>query len=196
MRHPARKGTVPRRHAGAVAVAVLCAGTLGAAHDPSGDSVTSLVGAVAAPAVPAGVPAPGRISPRILGSCDARTRVRLTAALRLAAQRVRDVPTCAALFEHLGADGIECLRVTLYQSVARGGGEEVCARGWGSVAFTRVKSPVTTLCPGFDQLTIEQAAVAVLHEALHFAGLPESPQTPGAMTPREIDRMIRSRCRL
>ena len=132
----------------------------------------------------------------MLGGYDPSTRVRLTAALRVAAQRVRDVPACAALFERFGADGVECLRLSLYQSVARGGGEGVCARGLGSVAFTRVKSPLTTLCPTFDQLTIEQAAVAVLHEALHFAGQTEWPLDPNAPTAGEINQMVRVACEL
>jgi hypothetical protein len=134
--------------------------------------------------------------PRILGAPDARLRVKLGVAFRIAGQRPRDVPECAQLFTGLNADGVALLGSTLYQSVADTGGERVCGRGLDAAAFTMVRSPRTIVCPAFDRLTVEDAAVVVLHEALHFAGLPESPPTPGAMKSNEINDRIADRCGL
>jgi hypothetical protein len=134
--------------------------------------------------------------PRILGAPDARLRVKLGVAFRIAGQRPRDVPECAQLFTGLNADGVALLGSTLYQSVADTGGERVCGRGLDAAAFTMVRSPRTIVCPAFDRLTVEDAAVVVLHEALHFAGLPESPLTPGAVSSSEINDRIADRCGL
>ena len=81
-------------------------------------------------------------------------------------------------------------------SVAGTGGERVCSRGLGAAAFTLVGSPRTVVCPGFDRLAIEEAAVIVLHEALHSAGLGERPLDPDAPNGGEINRLIRVACGL
>ncbi len=63
-------------------------------------------------------------------------------------------------------------------------------------AFTYVGSPQTRLCRRFASMAPARAAVTVLHEALHGAGLTESPLNPDGMTPREIDHMVMEACGL
>ncbi len=130
----------------------------------------------------------------VVGCCGARTRVKLAAALRLAAQLVTSVRSCAALFSDLGADGLERLRINHYRSAVYADALNVCRRGRGAAAFTLVGSPITTLCPAFDELTVEAAAHVVLHEALHSAGLTEWPLDPDAQDSRSINRAVQLAC--
>jgi hypothetical protein len=134
--------------------------------------------------------------PLVQGRSDDRLRNKLDLAFRIAAQRLHDRRSCRALFSELGTDGLGRLRNTRYQSAEEVGGERVCHRGAGVAAYTAVGNSRTVVCPGFGSLNPKQAAVIVLHEALHFAGLPESPSTPGAMNPAEINEMVADRCGL
>jgi hypothetical protein len=136
------------------------------------------------------------LRPLIVGRFNAGGRLGLESAFRVAAERLHSRGTCRALFSELGTDGLARLRDTRYQAAAEVGAERVCRRGTGVAAFTAVGSPRTIVCPGFDSLTVKQAAVIILHEALHFAGLPEGPPTPGAMSSTEINDMIADRCGL
>ena len=171
-----------------IAIGLLALVVFGAAAD-AGESVLSN-------AVAPSLPTPERMKPHIMGALDAPVRVKLTAAFRLAAGRVRDIPGCASLFANLGADGLVCLNTTMYRSVADAGGDRVCRRGWGAAAFTGVGSPSTVLCPALHGLTLEETALVVLHEALHRAGLQEWPPTPGALDSTAINRMVRGACGL
>lgn len=130
----------------------------------------------------------------VIGCCGARTRVKLAAALRRAAQLVTSVRSCAELFSDLGAEGIDRLRIVHYRSAVYADALEVCRRGRGAAAFTFVGSPITTLCPAFDELTVEAAAHVVLHEALHSAGLTEWPLDPDAPNSRSIHRVVHMAC--
>jgi hypothetical protein len=146
--------------------------------------------------VTASAPELDAIEPRIQGYLDGHLRDELKVAFRIADHRLRDFPRCSQLFDDLGADGGARLRATRYQSAVEVGGERICRRGAGVAAFTAVGNPRTIICPGFGRLDVKKAAVIVLHEALHFAGLPESPPTPGAMNSSEINDRIADRCGL
>jgi hypothetical protein len=139
---------------------------------------------------------PDVIRPLIQGGFDARIRGKLNVAFRLAAQRLRELPECSQLFAELSTDGLARLRATRYQSVADTGGDRVCGRGLDAAAFTMVNSPRTIICPAFDRLTVEDAAVIVLHEALHSAGQTEWPLDPNAPNSGQINRMVRAACGL
>jgi hypothetical protein len=52
------------------------------------------------------------------------------------------------------------------------------------------------LCRGFSSLGAERAAVTLIHEALHWAGLSEKPLDKDGMDPRDIDRMVKKACGL
>ncbi len=64
------------------------------------------------------------------------------------------------------------------------------------MAFTSLGSAVTRLCPGFARLDDERAAVILLHEALHRAGLDEWPHDPDGLTPQGINELVREGCGL
>ncbi len=119
----------------------------------------------------------------VTGEC----RHQLMVAYKTALQEVRKAPSCAALFEDLGADSEATLKSTLYTMSAQCKG--------GVAAYTAVGCRVTWLCPCFSRLSREEAALIVVHEALHFAGMTEYPGDPNGPTSFEINRMVRRACR-
>jgi len=110
----------------------------------------------------------------------------------VAQQRLRQYPSCRALFQGLEHDGFETLEHTIYVQASKQRESQVC--GSATVAFTRVNSPVVTLCKRFDRISDAKAAVVMLHEALHTAGLDERPHDPDGMTPYEINFMVERSC--
>jgi hypothetical protein len=106
----------------------------------------------------------------------------------------RDMTQCGALFRDLGADPVEMLAQTRYYAAELAWGKQACPDG--VFAATQVGSRVTMLCTGFGRVSREMAAVVVLHEALHFAGLRERPGDPGAMSSNEINNLVRKSCGL
>ena len=174
----------------AAAVALLGGAVAGEAADGAG-------GGLAAASVSA--VAPSRTDewrPRVINTFDAGMRRKLDRAFRVAALRLRERAACRALFAGLEADGLSRLGATRYRAAESAGDGRVCRRAGGVAAFTAIGNPVTTICPSLDHLNVRQAAVILVHEALHFAGLPESPPTRGAMTSTEINDRIAERCGL
>jgi hypothetical protein len=121
-------------------------------------------------------------------------KARLEAGFDLAVKKVADVPECRGLFEALGADAIETLRTGLYFPIGSHRKEKVvCSR---AVAYTNVGAAPTFLCRDFSRLSDDRAAMYVIHEALHHAGLTEKPHDQGAMTSRAINTMVANACQL
>jgi len=58
------------------------------------------------------------------------------------------------------------------------------------MAFTAVGSAVTRVCPWFERMDDGHAAMILLHEALHRAGLDEWPHDPDGLTPQGITDMV------
>ncbi len=56
--------------------------------------------------------------------------------------------------------------------------------------------PYVFLCDRFANLPLKEAAVIIIHEALHVAGLEESPATPNRPTSQEIQNQVRQTCNL
>ena len=56
--------------------------------------------------------------------------------------------------------------------------------------------PYVFLCDRFKDLPLKEAAVILIHEALHVAGLQESPATPGKPTTHQIQDRVRQTCGL
>jgi hypothetical protein len=112
---------------------------------------------------------------------------------KLALERLDREPTCRALFGELGADARDMLGRSVYHRATPELERFNCA---SADAVTRVGSTVTWVCSRLAQESREQAALILIHEALHFAGLPESPPTPGAMSSKEINDRIADRCGL
>ena len=126
-----------------------------------------------------------RLSPRV--------QHKLTAAHLLAARRIHESGPCRALFEELGADGLEVLGASLYYGATLRQEQRTCP---GSSAFTSVGARVTRLCRSFGTLSDRRATVVLIHEALHQAGLSERPLDPSAPDPSGIDRRVSRSCGL
>lgn len=136
---------------------------------------------------------PVAIEPWIHGGMPEDMRARLEAGFAIAVEKVQEVPECRALFEELGADAIETLSTGLYFPINSHRKEKAVCRG--AMAFTNVGAAPTFLCRDFSRMTDERAAMYVVHEALHHAGLTEKPHAPGAMTSRAINRMVTDACK-
>jgi hypothetical protein len=125
---------------------------------------------------------------------DPLVNLKLQQAYPLALSRVQGVATCRALFDGLVADGVEKLTTTIYYAATRRLERSSCRSG--SAALTIVGSPQTRLCQSFSRLSTDWAAMLLIHEALHFAGMGEKPLEPSGMTSREINLLVRRGCDL
>ncbi len=142
------------------------------------------------------------IEPWIHNSMSARVRERLEAGFELAVERVREVETCRNLFTQDGIDGLEVLATSLYFPVDSYRREiEVCGRdpsvhstGGRFLTYTTVGGAPIWICRHFARVSTETAAVAVIHEALHHAGLTERPNDRLAMSSQEITELVESAC--
>ena len=185
-----------------VAVAILCVATGSWAadnHDGPG-SVTSA--AVAAVAVSSASVYDIPIEPWIHPTMSPDVREKLAAGFDIAVERVREVPACAELFHRLGEDGVQMLRTGLYFPVDTHRREvEVCGRNPSAnarvgmnLAYTTVGGAPTWLCRHFSTVTDDYAAITVIHEALHHAGLSEKPIDRTAMSSTQITEMVMNAC--
>jgi hypothetical protein len=116
---------------------------------------------------------------------------KLRAAFNTALERVQEIPECGALFAELNADGVEMLTTALYTPTHPFDEQSLCQ---SAAAFTWVGGVHTRLCRRFASLSEERAAMTLIHEALHHAGLTEEPMDPNGMTAREIDGMVSDAC--
>jgi hypothetical protein len=177
----------------AIALA-LCAATLGFASafagdlEPSGNSASSVANSGALGAAFNEI----RVEPRISGALQKKTEEKLREAFQVAVAHVRDNPGCQDLFAQFGTDGLEKLSASLYYRSTGMMERRVC-RG-GVSAFTFIGSPQVRLCNHFASLATDRAAAALIHEALHFAGMTESPRDPHGPSPGDIDRMVSKAC--
>lgn len=167
-----------------ILVAVLTASDLGAQTD-----LSSL-----APKPDASKEVQAPRKPRTSGDLPTRVAMQLRVAFPLAVKRLRKVSSCQALFEELGANGVEKLAATEYRRPTEQ--QESIPRIRSAKAFTLVGSSKTMLCQSFGEVPRGTAAVTLIHEALHFAGLSERPVDPEGMTAGEIDRLVAKACRL
>lgn len=138
--------------------------------------------------------ASGRLLPNLRPGLLPDLRAKVIESFGLAASQVRSVDSCRGLFARLGADGGDRLQRTFYYPATQDVVEKRCAKG--VLAATNPGSAVTWLCPAFKSLTTRRAALVLIHEALHFAGLPERPQAAGAMSSAEINDLVHDACRL
>ncbi len=116
----------------------------------------------------------------------------LTDGHALALERVRSLPACMRLFEPFAVSGNERLTSTFYSPPRPFQEDNSCDKG--ALAYTHVGSPVTYLCGSFGTLQPEQAAVVLIHEALHFAGMKEAPSSPNALASQEISKQVLRAC--
>lgn len=167
------------------------------------DGGASAVPAAAAVAVGGTLRHDMPIEPWIHPAVAPEIRANLEAGLELAAERVREIEACGDLFKRLGTDGLDMLNTSLYFQVdshlreVRICGRDGAVRSWGAktLAYTKVGAASTWICRHFARVSTETAAVAVIHEALHHAGLTEWPSDRLAMTSEEITQMVKRACK-
>jgi len=168
-----------------------------------GDNGAFVVPAAAEAAVVAGaLPHDMSIKPFIHPSLAPQIRANLENALDLAAERVREIEACGDLFTRLGANGLDMLNTSLYlQADSLQGRVRICGRdgaasSWGgkTLAYTQVGAASTWICRSFARVPADNAAVTVIHEALHHAGLTEWPADRTAMTSEQITRLVKKAC--
>jgi hypothetical protein len=132
--------------------------------------------------------------PKINASMSTKNRDQLVVGFQVALDKLREVPECSELFSELGADGIDTLgKVYFFPIGYHEAKADVCH---GTVAYTMVGGGPTWVCRDFWRLSDDQAAMIIIHEALHYAGLPERPGDPDAMTSAGINRMVIKNCGL
>jgi len=132
------------------------------------------------------------VEPALNGTFDSSVTEKLYESFAYAIDKVRKNPSCLGLFEEFLVSGVERLESTYYAPPSPERTYGACDRG--ALAYTHVGSPVTHLCSSFGTVTRKEAAVVLIHEALHFAGLPEAPSTPGALTSTEINLLVLEAC--
>jgi len=131
-------------------------------------------------------------SPRVYGRLSDRSARNIRLGYRLALQMVHPASACSALFEPFHAAAVESLASALYAAPTDREVTRICVGG--VAAFTLVGSRVTKLCPEFGNLHPREAALTLIHETLHSAGMPESPSTPSALTSQEINALVGGAC--
>jgi hypothetical protein len=114
-------------------------------------------------------------------------------AFRSAQDSIRAHPTCSALFDRFGMDGLELLAMVEFESATMEMVGDTCSRG-GVAAFTKVSGRTIRLCPGFGVLPVPEATVILIHELLHTAGMSEKPLDPDGLLPQEINQLVAVSC--
>lgn len=133
------------------------------------------------------------ISSYIHPKIPAAVREKLQSAVQIAVARIEELEECGDLFANLGADGLEMLSSTLYfPARALNRRDGMCRR---AAAYTTIGGKSTFVCPEFSGLSDERAAMYVVHEALHHAGLSEKPLDRRGMTSLQINTMVATKCR-
>jgi len=123
-----------------------------------------------------------------------RVTAKVSSAIVVAREHLRDNASCRALFARFDADGVDKINATAYYPAGKKQERKYCRRG-RSYAITAVGGSDVVLCKRFGRLSDQRAAIILIHEALHFAGQTESPVDPGAPDADSITRMVMQGCR-
>lgn len=140
---------------------------------------------------PDSAPTAAHLEPWMTETMSPKISRKLATAFPVAVERLRSEPGCLGLFEELDADGLERLVYSLYVEVTLRQEQRFCR---GTSAFTMVGGRQTRLCRGFGRLADSQAAVVLIHEALHQAGMSEKPLDPQALDSSQINQLVRTSC--
>ncbi len=109
-------------------------------------------------------------------------------------ERLRNYASCRALFTRLGSDGAAKVNGASYHPASAEQERRYCRRG--VFALTTVGASAVALCRSFARLSGHQAAIILIHEALHLAGQNEYPAAPDAPDSLAITEMVMAGCRL
>ena len=140
-----------------------------------------------------GKPRAAREYPTVHGNLPGPVRRQLTLGFRLAAEEIRRTPSCSALFSRFHADGVQLLAALDFEASTSAVLGDTCSRV-GVTAFTTVGGRKVRLCPHFGDLEVPAAAMILIHEVLHAAGLTERPADPHGLLPQEINRLVAVNC--
>lgn len=136
---------------------------------------------------------PRGLEPWIHHTMPEAMRSKVERAFEIAAERVRLRPECAELFSPFAAEGVDLLASSMYFPA---GPQRQTTRCRHAFAVTEVGDPTTWVCRKVTAHSDERVAVALIHEALHHAGLCEYPAHPGAMLSGEINNLVMQSCDL
>jgi hypothetical protein len=134
-----------------------------------------------------------RTRPWIHGTMSSEVIDKLEAAIDLANDRVARLPSCAALFTDLGADASETLESVLYLPAPPESEASACRH---AMAHTFVGDSRTWVCRSITEISNSQAAMLIIHDALHHAGLSERGRDRRSKTSTDINELVSVRCRL
>ena len=135
-----------------------------------------------------------RIEPRISPRIARRNREQIAVSFEIARERVLEVPQCSAMFTELVAEALGTLsRVSFYPIGSHELKPNVCD---GIAVHTLVGGGPIWVCRKFSRLSDSQAAMVIIHEALHHAGLTEQPHDANGITSGAINDMVLKRCGL
>jgi hypothetical protein len=132
--------------------------------------------------------------PTVSSKLTSKNRRKISAAFDVALDRVREEPGCRDLFANLGSDGMDAMARLVFIPIGRAEARGEACRGIS--AYTLHGGGPIWICRQFSNLSDEQAAMVIIHEALHHAGLSEYPQDPNGMTSRAINGMVMEQCGL
>lgn len=135
-------------------------------------------------------------SPWIHSGMTTAVRDKIEVAYAVAVERLSRVPACRELFAQLGGDGEHLLATSLYLPMPNVREELAICRGRKAHAATMVGAASTFICPSFGRIPDDRAAMVLIHEALHHAGLNEYPHDPNAMRSSQISALVGRSCRL
>jgi len=136
---------------------------------------------------------PQGLEPWIHHSMPEGMRSKIERAFEIAEERVRLRPECAELFSPFGVDGVDLLARSLYLPA---GPELQTTRCRHAFAVTEIGGPTIRVCRKVTAHSDERVATALIHEALHHAGLCEYPHDRTAMFSGEINNLVMQRCDL
>ena len=141
-------------------------------------------------------PSRTRLEASIAGYAPVKLRFKLATAYQLARRRLQDRSECRELFHLYDHEGLEVIDRSTY-SVAQSPAELSICSYRSAAAYTKVGGMRTSLCPSrFEDLNVQKAAVILIHESLHQAGMMEWPHDPTGLRSLEINNLIRERCSL
>lgn len=105
-----------------------------------------------------------------------------------------EVEACQGIFEPLGASGAATVESLRFRPPAGPLERRLCQ---AAAMLAYAGDPAVVVCPDrFAALPPAEQAGAVIHEALHVAGMGEAPAVAGAPTSGEITEAVREACRL
>ena len=187
MAHPRRAGA-----AASMVVVLAISSAIVTAGEPMGGNASSGA-SIAATTSTGSHSAEPQPSPWMSSRLCGAIRERLSTGFNLAVAQLERRIECRNLFTRLGSDGLEILSTSLYYPAGVRHESQTCLN---ADAFTVVGGAPTWLCRRFAQVSDRRAAVLVIHEALHHAGLDEWPHDPGGPSSQAINAMVQRACGL